>query len=354
MRKPGEPLVDWLMRRNEQQSAEFTDPSAVLLRAQYRAKHPTAIAALKCMDGRLLLPYFTKTPPGIIQPFRNIGGTFDLGWPFFSALMKEWVESSVQRGSDCLVLISYHYSKGDVHRGCAGHGYDTEAAKQKAHALREQFVRVFGSTVVFPMVVGIETDEDALIFHSAEGGSYAVAEHTSDTHDEVRTAIAELYPHLTKRAYEDLIPLVTGNQSHIREVRESKRAPLDSEHREQILAIGRGFDWLHMPNKALIVGPFSYDLSQPIATAGSILLSNVNDNRVPREDGLVVISSAPYHGNDMIERRIALEKTKSLMTLAMETLAARVPELNELIVPIAGVVDTETRVFTKVDWAHGH
>ena len=25
---------------------------------------------------------------------------------------------------------------------------------------------------------------------------------------------------------------------------------------EQVLAVGRGFDWLHLPNKALIVGPY--------------------------------------------------------------------------------------------------
>jgi hypothetical protein len=25
---------------------------------------------------------------------------------------------------------------------------------------------------------------------------------------------------------------------------------------EQVLAVGRGFDWLHIPNKALIVGPY--------------------------------------------------------------------------------------------------
>lgn len=351
MRKPGEPLVDWLMRRNMQQSEEFTNPDAVLERTQYRAQHPTAIAALKCMDGRLLLPYFTKTPPGIIQPFRNIGGIFDLGWPFFSALMKEWVEKSVRQGNNCLVLITYHYSKGDTHRGCAGHGYNTDKAREKAFELKEQFVRVFGSAVAISMVVGIETDEDALVFHSDHGDSYAIADHVSDSESAVRKALTALYPSMPERAFNDLIPLVTGNQAHVAEVRASERAPLDAEHREQILAIGRGFDWLHMPNKALIVGPFSYDLAQPIATAATILLSNITENRVPREDGVVLITSAPYRGNDMIEKRIAIEKTKSLMTLAMGTVTSRVPELKELIVPIAGIVDAETRVFVPIEWS---
>lgn len=348
MRRPGEPLVDWLMRRNAEQAALFTNPDAVLGRELYRAKHPTRIAALKCMDGRLLLPFFTETPPGIIQPFRNIGGTFDLGWPFFSALIKEWVEQAVRSGNQCLVLITYHYSKGDVHRGCAGHDYDTEKAKASAFHLKEQFVTVFGSTVVVPIVVGIETDEDALVFHGAHGATFSVADQINTGQDELCKEMAILYPEMSERAIADLVPLVSGNQSHVIKIRAENREPIDAEHREQILAVGRGFDWLHMPNKALIVGPFSYDLAEPIARAGGILLSNINAGRVPKEDGVVLITSAPFHGGDQIEKRIAIEKAKSLMALAEHTLRTRVPDLASLIVPVAGIVDAETRIFTRL------
>ena len=75
-----------------------------------------------------------------------------------------------------------------------------------------------------------------------------------------------------------------------------------TQTQEQILAVGRGFDWLHIPNKALIVGPYrfasrfrhtgflssfrltapSYNLGDPIATAGSLLLSNLRDGRIPK------------------------------------------------------------------------
>ena len=30
------------------------------------------------------------------------------------------------------------------------------------------------------------------------------------------------------------------------------------EHNEVVIAVGRGFDWLHLPNKALIIGPFDH------------------------------------------------------------------------------------------------
>ena len=348
MRRPNEPLVEWLMRRNGEQAAQFTAPDAVLSREVYRAKHPTGIAALKCMDGRLLLPYFTKTPPGIIQPFRNIGGIFDLGWPFFSALMKEWVEKTVRSGNQCLILITYHYSRGDHHRGCAGHGYDTEKAQAFAQHLKEQFATVFGTSVVVPIVVGIETDEDALVFHGAHDGTFTVSDNVDAPLEVVHAQMSLLYPEMSARMLEDLIPLVTGNQSHVGDVRRTHREPIDADHREQILAIGRGFDWLHMPNKALIVGPFSYDLTEPIARAGGILLSNITAGRVPKEDGVVLITSAPYRGSDQIEKRIAVEKARSLMTLARHTIETRVADLAPLIVPVAGIVDAETRLFTQL------
>lgn len=41
--------------------------------------------------------------PGIIKPYRNIGGRFDLGWPFFGRLMLESIEYSVSKGRPTIV-----------------------------------------------------------------------------------------------------------------------------------------------------------------------------------------------------------------------------------------------------------
>lgn len=64
----------------------------------------------------------------------------------------------------------------------------------------------------------------------------------------------------------DLLPLVQGNIRHVAEVRGTARE-LDIEHREWVLCLGRGFDWLHMPNQALIIGPYSPDLADPVRNA---------------------------------------------------------------------------------------
>ena len=90
----GKPIldrIDWLHDVARRYSAAYCDPEACLARELHRARHPTAIAVLKCMDGRINIPIATNTPPGIIQPFRNLGGFFDLGWPHLGEVLAGFV-----------------------------------------------------------------------------------------------------------------------------------------------------------------------------------------------------------------------------------------------------------------------
>jgi hypothetical protein len=45
----------------------------------------------------------------------------------------------VSRGQRVLLLITYHYSKGDKHRGCAGFNYDTQAARPYTYTILRSF-----------------------------------------------------------------------------------------------------------------------------------------------------------------------------------------------------------------------
>lgn len=338
-------LTDFLIAHNREKSKEYSSPDAILWRQQYRAKHPTEIAALKCMDGRLNLALITNMPLGIIQPFRNIGGKFDLGWPFFGILMREWVDYAISRGRDAMILVTYHFSKGDTHRGCKGFGYDTDAAREGTELLRRQIEKVFGSShqIVYPILVGIETDEDALTIHGVNGTRFAVADSVDMPEGEVRKKIESLFSDMRPRFVEDLLPLMVGNQAHIKEVRAANRTVLDSEHREQILGVGRGFDWLHLPNKALIVGPYSYNLRDPIATAASILLDNLNSGRVPKEDGVVLMTCAAHREGRGVEELLAEEKARSLAAFAKETIERDVPDLLPYLATLTGTIDLTTR-----------
>ncbi len=343
-------IATFLLDHNRKQSALFTSPDAVGGRQLYRAKHPTEIAALKCMDGRLNLAIMTETPPGIIQPFRNIGGKFDLGWPHFGQVFEGWVNYSISRGRRCLVLVTYHFSKGDAHRGCAGHAYDTIAARENAAELVRQIDRVFGGdhATVHPILVGIETDEDALVLHGEHGTVNLADEYSGSTGKVERSIQEKVYPDMQPEMIADLMPLVIGNLRHIDAIRKAKRPIADAEHKEQVLAVGRGFDWLHLPNKALIVGPYSYNLGDPIAVAGTVLLGNIKAGRIRGEDGVVLLSSAAYRKEQGFEQYRAVEKARALARFALATLHERVPELKPYLRTLVGTTDFDTRLFTPL------
>lgn len=345
------PIIQWLLARNREQSALYCSPDEALLRRQYRAKHPTRIAALKCMDGRILLPRITNSPVGVIQPFRNMGGVFDLGWPFFGILLQQWEQESIAGGRDGLILVTYHFSKGDPHRGCRGFNYDTEAAKAAARKMRAQIERVFGRShsVVYPLVVGIETDEDALIFHGVEEKTLDVSSLSGAAdHEEVLQKLHALYPDMKQRMLLDLLPLVLGNRDHVAQIRAEHRPIADLSHHEQVLAIGRGFDWLHAPNRALIIGPFSYDLATPITAAAGILLNNLRTYSVSEAEGVVLMAAGLYKDPVGSESLLAAEKAASLARLSLTTIQEKVPDLMPHLAVLVGTVDVNTRLFTPL------
>jgi hypothetical protein len=65
-RKPIAHRIDWLMQHARQYSESFSSSDATIARQLYLAEHPSAIAALKCMDGRINLSVDTHTPSSII------------------------------------------------------------------------------------------------------------------------------------------------------------------------------------------------------------------------------------------------------------------------------------------------
>lgn len=341
-------VAQFLLEHNRRQSATYVSPDATLARRMYRSKHPTEIAALKCMDGRLNLPVITETPPGIIQPFRNVGGRFDFGWPFFGQLIQEWVEYAVKRGRDCIILITYHWSKGDPHRGCKGFDYCVENAQGHTAWLKAQAERIYGAghSVVYPIQVGVETDEDALVLHGANGEVLDLSAVKETNPDELRITVKRMFPGMRKQMIDDLMPLILGNLHHIGKLREKPREFKEYFHGEDTIALGRGFSWLHIPNKALIVGPFSYDLATPIVTAAQIVYDNLESGRIPKDDGAVFMVSALSRELIGPEGMAAREKAKSLADFGVASIRAKVPELMPHLDVLVGVVDGNTMLFT--------
>ena len=334
--KPIAERIDWLFEHAARHSALFCSPDATLARNRYLARHPTAIAVMKCMDGRINIPVATNTPLGIIQPYRNLGGIFDLGWPHLGEVLAHYVQRRIAEGRRVLFLVSYHFSRGERGRGCAGFHYDTAAAFAHTQHLLGQFETVFGKghKTVYPLICGFETDEDALILHGADGATLELASLADPA--TLPDRLAALYPDMPAQMRADLLPLLNGNLARITEVRQTERR-LDIEHREWMICLGRGFDFLHMPNLALIVGPYSPQLADPVSTAASIIESNMQAGRIP-DDGFLLLASVPYEelGSDRARAEL---KARFMAAFAAEVIRSRHPALAEKMSVRRAVLD---------------
>lgn len=340
--RPISDRIDWLMDLSRAHSASFCSPENHLARQRYLAEHNTLIIAMKCMDGRIHLPYVTQTPLGIIHPFRNLGGIFDLGWPYLGDMLADTVQDAVSAGRRVLIIITYHFSKGATERGCAGFNCNRDAARAHAFSIRHQVEVLFGSghQTVYPLVCGFETDEDALILHGRNDQHLDLSTIAPAAGDEISPRIAALYPDMPTPVQRDLLPLVRGNIRHIAEIRKSDRE-LNIEHREWMICIGRGFDFLHVPNVALIIGPYSPDLSHPIRQAAGIIKANMESGRVP-DDGFLLLSSAPYQEPGTQRARATL-KSAFLSGFAANVIQQDFPELAERMVTRSAILNWPER-----------
>ncbi len=344
--KPIQDRIDWLFDLAGRHGELFRSPEAWLARERYLAEHPTAIAVLKCMDGRINIPVATNTPTGILMPFRNLGGMFDLGWPHLGEVLAHHVQRMVGTGRRVLFLITYHWSKGDPARGCAGFNYDTQAAIAHTQEIRRQVQHIFGSGhgTVYPLVCGFETDEDALAIHGVDGGLLDLATLGAWDVATLEPRLAALLPDMPAQMRADLLPLLAGNLEHIVQVREQVRRrerTLDIEHREWMICLGRGFDFLHTPNLALIIGPYSPDLADPIRKAAGIIEDNMGADRIPA-DGFLLLASVPYDEIGVDRARAEL-KSRFLSGFAAEVIRAEYPALAERMAMRTAVLDWRSR-----------
>ena len=345
--KPIAQRIEWLMEHAHRHSQTFTSAEASLARQRYLAQHTSAVAALKCMDGRINLAVTTQTPLGIIQPFRNLGGMFDLGWPYLGEVLANYVHDQVITGRRVLLLITYHFSKGNRLRGCAGFNFDTDAARAYTYAIKLQVEHVFGAghDTVYPIVCGFETDEDALVLHGSNGAQLDVSRLAARDQDGLRPVLEKLFPDMPGQIRFDLEPLVLGNQARIAEVRKMART-LDIEHREWMICVGRGFDFLHMPNLALIIGPYSPNLAEPISVAGGIIEENMRAGRIPN-DGFLLLASVPY-AEVGVDRARAELKSHFLSQFAADVIRGGHPTLAAKMQVHTAVLDWRSRALETI------
>ena len=345
--RPIHDRIDWLIDLAARHGQAYRSPDAVLARLINISRHTTAFAALKCMDGRINIPVATNTPAGIVMPFRNLGGMFDLGWPHLGEVLQHHVLAMMDQGRRVVLLITYHYSAGDPKRGCAGFGFNKQASIDHAWEIRDQVSHIFGHShdSVYPLVCGFETDEDAITLHAQrDGPTLSLADCAGMSEADLGARLADLLPDMAGVMRQDLLPLLMGNLEHIAQIREQTEQHsrlLNIEHREWMICLGRGFDWLHTPNLALIIGPYSPDLSHPIRTAADIIAGNMAAGRIP-DDGFLLLASVPFDTIGVDQARAEL-KAQFLATFAARVIAEHLPELAHKMHTRTAVLDWQSR-----------
>lgn len=350
---PIDEKLRWINDRNIEYSELFQKDA--LSRQVYLTKHPTGLCAFKCMDGRVHLPAITKTPLGIIKPFRRLGGIFDLGWPFLGEKFMDWLLGQINLAKPVVIFITYHFSKGDnPKRGCAGFNCNLENAKAFAQSFKQQIERIFfkDNSAVHTVIVGMETDEDSLIFHN-NGDQIDICDLLEDSHDVVTSKFQKLFHGMADGIINDIMPLVFGNIEHVKETRLSQRPIIETEHREWIVGIGSGFDWLHAPNTALIIGPWSLRPDIDIEKAFSIVRKNMQEHRISK-DGFILLISSEY--NDIVHqpvklyhRNIRLEKVNTLKNFALDILnKEEFSDLKDKVKILPVLVDEQTKRFENI------
>jgi hypothetical protein len=198
--------------------------------------------------------------------------------------------------------------------------------------------------------MGIETDKEAFVFHGDVPGTVLdIAQELTLSPEQLRAKMHRLYPEMREGIFNDLMPFALGNQRHVRKVIMANRPIANLNHQEQIIAVGRGFDWLHLINKALIVGPFSVDWPTEVAVAAGIVLSNFKEGRIPREEGAVLLSSAPYRKYG-VDAAVAREKAVEMARISWDVIERQVPELLEYNLElVVGTLDRNTMLTHRLD-----
>jgi hypothetical protein len=161
----------------------------------------------------------------------------------------------------------------------------------------------------------------------------------------LRPVLEKLFPDMPGQIRFDLEPLVLGNQARITEVRKIERT-LDVEHREWMICVGRGFDFLHMPNLALIIGPYSPDLAEPIRNAANIIEGNMRAGRIP-DDGFLLLASVPY-AEVGVDRARAELKSRFLSQFAADVIRAGHPALAAKMQVRTAVLDWRSRTLETI------
>ena len=347
-------LVEKLKHINSEYSRIFCLPEMQLLRHQFRAQHPIGLFVFGCMDGRNNIPNAGELPAGIIQNYRYLGGAWEW-WNYLDLVFYNDLMYWINQGKSCLVFVSYHFSKSDKCLGCAGFDHDVDKAIKSNIIFKKKIERVYGvsHSVVFPVLLGLETDEEALIIHGNNHElTLNVAELKEYDENGIRAILAEMFQKIQPEMLKFLLRLIRGNIEHVAKIRASNRSIITLNHCEWVLALGQGLDWFYRPNQAIIVGMYSNKPEEAIIKAAGIIEENISEGRISKEEGFVLLASSSFRSEAGVEKPRACERALENMRFAKKVIGNNFPQLTDFMHPLTVVTNLDNRKFIEVKDIH--
>jgi len=340
-----------ILAMNERMSALFIKTTQE--RREYRGLHPTQFMKSLCSDGRVRLLRCCGIPFGLLTPFRNIGGRFDIGWPKFRDSMLEMYEYSHSQHVDTCLLITGHHSESGEHLGCAGFNGKKEDAWEYLNGFYHGVKRAFPK-MIWPFLLWIETDSDALILYLEDGSKIDMREVTDPSEHQLERLLMQRCRSYPEQVLKDIVPFLMGNHKHLEDLKKLGTRPSNALcHNERGIAFGQGFDWIDRDNFVLILGPCDPALDEAIVKAAEIIENNLRDengkvNEEERSKGGILLVSTPYRSRKPWQRSSAVEQSHYLTRLALDSIKQKLPSMEGYFVPLVGVLDQDTRRFEEI------
>ncbi len=304
-----------------------------------------------CMGGRADFVTYVNAPFGMVRQWRNGGGIFDLAqWDSLQASVKEFWSEAMMQGQQVLFIVASHGSDFPI-LGCKGHKHNSAAAAKCARDLKDALEGFFaGNPDVYVVRIHLETDEEAVTFYGDRNDPLRLrAMPPGISKNEMGRSLGELYQDTRGRMmpvemFEEVLALAMNNLAHIAEVRLVRRPTPALDHREWILALGGGFDWLHgQSNTAMVVWPHDPDFHCWVVEAVRIISQSVDRPWFSQERGVVIAVSAPYNPDPYgVFQRLAEAKARKLEAAVRSTALYAAPQ----IVPYLQVLTVTTNMAT--------
>ena len=172
--------------------------------------------------------------------------------------------------------------------------------------------------------------------------------------DSILREIARLLPHIPQVVQRDLLPLVMNNIRHIGEVRKANRPIAELEHKEWVIAVGTGFDWLHLPNTAFIIGSYDPNFQEAIRIATTLIRKRIEESEkgkalIKEGNRIVILTSAPYRESTGTQPRLARKRALFYEKVARDIFKETAPDLGPYLESFVGTVDLNNRKFHKIE-----